>query len=348
MQHVLLGRRAVAVAERRVVGGERELVHVEYSEGAKLFQQTGRSGSTLTSVLRALITNDTIGEDLVDKKKSRKLLGDDYVMSVIVGFQPEMAAPLFVPEEVAAGTPQRFVFSHVQLRDPRLARDVPHVEEMPHPVWRRVPIPIGYFGAVVMFCDEAMHEVAAMRDERSVFGYQGDELDAHEPLVLMKVAADLAMFLDEVLRVSPPHWDLAKMIYARSRAVRSYTVERILAAGNLKLNKQAEAHATRTVAAEIKSAGVKSSALESWVNSAARAIRHHADDPGSRPDGHPDDGCPNSCVRGATSGQRRALVDDVEAVHEAVVERGLAVRRGKGRKSRWLPGPTAPVDGRTM
>jgi hypothetical protein len=75
-----------------------------------------RSGSTLGETLRSAAVGQTLGQTNASKDTSRYIPSGSYSMGLLVGFQPETAAPLF--EEVAEGTPQRFVW--VQVIDPSI------------------------------------------------------------------------------------------------------------------------------------------------------------------------------------------------------------------------------------
>lgn len=216
---------------------------VEYSEGSKLFEQSGRSGSTLTSIVRGAFTNDTIGEDLVDKSRARKMMAGDYVLSLVIGFQPEKASVLFDDSEAAAGTPQRFLFSCPARSDRHALREGEEkLRGAPTPMWSCVGprhsvltpggeqagrLPLSY---PVEFCDEALREIERIRNERSMFGARFDPLDAHEPVVLMKTAACLALLLDNKYFVSVERWSQARAVYERSRRVRRWTLDQIRAA----------------------------------------------------------------------------------------------------------------------
>ena len=333
---------------------------VEYSEGSKLFEQTGRSGSTLTSVIRQAFTNDTIGEDLVDKSRARKLLSGEYVLSVIIGFQPEKAAALFEDAESAAGTPQRFVFSCPARSESHVlgARETP-CRGLPSRIWSRVGRPFSVVTSAgepagklplsypVEFCAEALDDIERIRDERSMFGAEFDPLDAHEPVVLMKTAACLALLLDEKYFVSVERWHQARVVYERSRRVRRWTLDQIRAAEARIEDGRRATHVRRqrdaAAAVETDRATRIDAAKESWVNGAARVIRAHASE-GVHPADDPM--CRRHCLNAGTSGARRKQVDVAE-VEAELVDRELAIKSGDGAASRWAPGPVAPLDGRS-
>lgn len=342
---MFFGEVEITDKDGKVIGTKRQQIRfggiVEFSEGSKLFEQLGRKGSTIGSTLRGAFTGDQIGEDLADKAKSRHLDEMLYVISLIIGFQPEMAKPLLTDEEIAAGTPQRFLFV-VSTRAPRhvLRLGETRLRGVPAPIWDAGRLPsLGLAtdpSAVAVetwvdFCSEAVADIEAMRELRSMHDAVVDRFDSHEPAVLSKLAGDLALLLDYSWKVDLRRWVQAKEMYACSTRVREWVRSQIKDA-EAKADHSQEAKAVRRqVAGELSVADARARALDGWVAKAVRIIGAHAA-AGVHPAG--DEGCRRTCLRDAGGGPWRALTN-TDRVEQELLDRGLAERSGKGRARRW-------------
>lgn len=189
-------------------------------EGATLTRlMKERSGSTLGETLRSAAVGQTLGQTNASKETSRYIPSGSYSMGLLVGFQPETVAPLF--EEVAEGTPQRFLWT--QVIDPSIPDEQPawpgELRE-----WRKVvqainPTPISFAQDIK---DELRREdLAKARGEVSVADL--NPFDAHAPLMRVKVASLLAI-LSGRLSVNREDWTLAKMVWDASCAVRDHVI----------------------------------------------------------------------------------------------------------------------------
>lgn len=189
-------------------------------EGATLTRlMKERSGSTLGETLRSAAVGATLGQTNASKDTSRYIPSGSYSMGLLVGFQPETAAPLF--EEVAEGTPQRFVW--VQVIDP----SIPDLQ----PTWPGELV--DWRNAVraseltlVSFEQEIKDELrradlAKARGETT--GEDLNPLDSHAPLIRVKVASLLAI-LGGRQHVTPDDWRLAEMVWRASCATRDAVV----------------------------------------------------------------------------------------------------------------------------
>lgn len=185
-------------------------------EGASLTRlMKERSGSTLGETLRSAAVGQTLGQTNASKDTSRYIPKGSYSMGVLVGFQAETAAPLF--EEVAEGTPQRFVW--VQVIDPSIPDEQP---AWPGPLTAWQFATMATSETLVTFDEQIKAELrrvdlAKARGEVSVADI--DPLDSHAPLIRVKVASLLAILTGR-LHVTPEDWQLAEMVWQSSCATR--------------------------------------------------------------------------------------------------------------------------------
>lgn len=185
-------------------------------EGASLTRlMKERSGSTLGEALRSAAVGQTLGQTNASKETSRYIPKGSYSMGMLIGFQPETAAPLM--EEVAEGTPQRFLW--LQVIDPSIPDLQP---KWPGPLegWQKAAVA----GAETLVTfDETIRgelrraDLAKARGEVSVADL--NPLDAHAPLVRVKVASLLAILTGR-LHVTTDDWQLAEMVWQASCATR--------------------------------------------------------------------------------------------------------------------------------
>lgn len=185
-------------------------------EGASLTRlMKERSGSTLGEALRSAAVGQTLGQTNASKETSRYIPKGSYSMGMLIGFQPETAAPLL--EEVAEGTPQRFLW--LQVIDPSIPDLQP---KWPGPLkdWQKAAV--AGSETLVTF-DETIRaelrraDLARARGEVSVADL--NPLDAHAPLVRVKVASLLAILTGR-LHVTTDDWQLAEMVWQASCATR--------------------------------------------------------------------------------------------------------------------------------
>jgi hypothetical protein len=205
------------------------LLHAD--EGEVLTRMLERAGATIGETLRRGWTGGTIGQSNGRAETTRIVKAGRYSLGLVIGFQAETAQPLL--NDVAAGTPQRFLWCWAL--DASTPNQPP---EHPGPltaVWRApAPNPGWIVGdpfsdvdqTSVAFADEIRAELgrehrARLRGEE---GAQLADLDAHRPLMLVKVAALLAQ-LDGRRQVDAADWKLARVVWDTSCAVRDHVVE---------------------------------------------------------------------------------------------------------------------------
>ncbi|MEU3292992.1 hypothetical protein ABZ722_11590 [Streptomyces longwoodensis] len=180
-----------------------------------------RSGSTLGETLRSAAVGQTLGQTNASKDTSRYIPSGSYSLGLLVGFQPETVAPLF--EEVAEGTPQRFLW--VQVVDPSIPDEQP-----PWPgeltAWRSAAVTASgdeASGFVLVTFDEAIKAELRAADLAKVRGQtpasELNPLDSHAPLMRVKLASLLAI-LGGRRHVNAEDWRLAQMLWDASCATR--------------------------------------------------------------------------------------------------------------------------------
>ena len=283
------------------------IFHID--EGAVLSDIGTRSGATLLPTLRTAWTHGTLGNTNASAERRRILDGHQYIYGVTLGIQPELAGPLLA--DVAAGTPQRFVW--LMATDP--AADGAVVEwpgglpweppskgdmvrfETSRGGWRRHHLSITETIAAEIRADR----LDAMRGQS-----EREALDAHRTLGRLKVAAALAL-MDQRLDVSDDDWRLAGVIAETSRAVRRAVEHQVAVARTQQERAAAERHSRR----EMHVVKTKEEhALDKASRAVARVVRRHRKE---------HDGCIRSCLTRAIAGRDRDLVsiDDVISQAEA-------------------------------
>ncbi|PWJ02416.1 hypothetical protein DKG34_38740 [Streptomyces sp. NWU49] len=180
-----------------------------------------RSGSTLGETLRSAAVGQTLGQTNASKDTSRYIPSGSYSLGLLVGFQPETVAPLF--EEVAEGTPQRFVW--VQVIDPAIP-DVPPAWPGELHAWREAATaPPGDEASrfVLVSFDETIKAELRAADLAKVRGQMDpsemNQLDSQAPVMRVKLASLLAI-LGGRRHVTPEDWALARMLWESSCATR--------------------------------------------------------------------------------------------------------------------------------
>ncbi|MEV2201017.1 hypothetical protein AB0E11_13600 [Streptomyces fradiae] len=180
-----------------------------------------RSGSTLGETLRSAAVGQTLGQTNASKDTSRYIPNGSYSLGLLVGFQPETVAPLF--EEVAEGTPQRFVW--VQVIDPSIP-DVPPAWPGELHAWREAATaPAGDEASrfVLVTFDETIKAELRAADLAKVRGQldpsEFNQLDSQAPVMRVKLASLLAILCGR-RHVDPEDWRLAQLLWDSSCATR--------------------------------------------------------------------------------------------------------------------------------
>ncbi|WJD99744.1 hypothetical protein [Streptomyces antimycoticus] len=185
-----------------------------------------RSGSTLGETLRSAAVGQTLGQTNASKENSRHIPKGSYSLGLLAGFQPETVAPLF--EEVAEGTPQRFVW--VQVTDPSIPDQAPPWPGELH-AWRdAITAPAGdeTSGYVLISFDQTIKDELRAADLAKVRGQVPAEelnpLDSHAPLMRVKLSSLLALLAGR-RHVNTEDWRLAALLWDASCATRDAVLE---------------------------------------------------------------------------------------------------------------------------
>ncbi len=200
-----------------------------WDEGTQLDETAGRQGATILTVLRAAYSDDVLGMTTGSLDRRRVLSPGQYVLGVIIGFQPTRASGLLA--DVDAGTPQRFVW--LAATDPQAPDALPAwpdglliepVTSLQLEPYKRT---IGGYVRHELVVPPSMASAALAHRQRGLRGKERIEpMDVHEPMVRSKVAALLAL-LDRRLELADEDWQLAGIVMDTSRTVRTQVQEAV-------------------------------------------------------------------------------------------------------------------------
>ncbi|GAA3727554.1 hypothetical protein [Streptomyces tremellae] len=286
-----------------------------------------RSGSTLGETLRSAAVGQTLGQTNASKDTSRYIPSGSYSLGLLVGFQPETVAPLF--EEVAEGTPQRFVW--VQVIDPSIP-DVPPPWPGELHAWREAATaPPGDEASrfVLVSFDESIRAELRAADLAKVRGQlaaaEFNQLDSQAPVMRVKLASLLAILAGRQ-HVVPEDWQLALLLWEASCATR----DAVLAYGAAQRRAEHERRTTARIEEEVRVDHAKHLAEEKRTHRIVErlALRIsayvHAHGPQHR-----------KALRGRAAGQEKKLLPD--AYDYALLREWLVEVDG-----RFAPGPVPP------
>lgn len=305
-------------------------------EGEVLAKLLERSGATIAETLRKAWAGETLGQANGRAETTRIIPGESYNIGLVIGFQEETAQPLFADE--AAGTPQRFLWCWAA--DPTLSDAPPaHPGELTG-VWPAPPEPPRVDGTPwlvdpggtnqvdlrpVTFAPEIRAELQqeVVRTKRGEL--QVARLDAHRPLMLVKVAALLAQ-LDEGRRhVTLEDWSLARVLWTVSCNVRDHVIMYGRGLAREARHRQREVLSQDEEDAERARLAVQQQAHENAVQRVAQHLARHA----------PVEPAPSSVLRRTLSARDRALFEEAlvcASAHGWIAvqpsARGVAVSRG--------------------
>ncbi|MEH0578959.1 hypothetical protein QBA54_31820 [Streptomyces sp. B21-108] len=286
-----------------------------------------RSGSTLGETLRSAAVGQTLGQTNASKDTSRYIPSGSYSLGLLVGFQPETVAPLF--EEVAEGTPQRFVW--VQVIDP----SIPDVQpQWPGELraWRdAAAAPPGDEASrfVLVSFDESIKAELRAADLAKVRGLvdpsELNQFDSQAPVMRVKLASLLAI-LDGRRHVNVEDWQLALMLWESSCATR----DAILAYSVAQRRQEQERRTVSRIEEEVRVDHAKQLAEEKRTDRAteklALRISAHV---------HTKGPLPRSALRERAAGKEKRLLPD--AYSYALLREWLIEADG-----RFAPGPVPP------
>lgn len=297
-------------------------------EGASLTRlMKERSGSTLGETLRSAAVGQTLGQTNASKDTSRYIPAGSYSLGLLVGFQPETVVPLL--EEVAEGTPQRFVW--VQVIDP----SVPDVQpQWPGELraWESVAVLAPgdeASGSVLLTFDEAIRAELRAYDTAKQRGQVDlsveNPYNSQAPVMKVKLASLLAILAGR-RHVNGEDWRLALQLWASSCEVR----DAVLGYVEAKRRAEQERRTIARIEEEVRVEGAKQAAEEKRADRAVErlALRLAALTRDQGPQ-------TRKQFRGHVAGRdKRHLTDafSYAALREWVVE----------QDGKFIPGPVAP------
>lgn len=167
------------------------------------------------SNLRTGITGGRLSNHAADPTRQRHLRKGTYRWSVIVGAQPTTAQAIFRPEEIDAGTPQRFLWAPAF--DPHATDNAPPAPDNP---FTQLHLPV--HGSHITYPDNVAHHVKGQHLARQ----RGEttRIDGHATLTRLKVAAGLAI-LHGATTVTRELWDASTHIMDASDRARTWAMK---------------------------------------------------------------------------------------------------------------------------
>lgn len=229
-------------------------------EGASLTRlMKERTGSTLGETLRSAAVGQTLGQTNASKDNSRYIPGGSYSMGLLVGFQPETAAPLF--DDIAEGTPQRFLWGVVT--DPSIPDEA---VDWPGELldWRTA---LDIRSDTLITFDKTITTELRRVDLANARGEKPSEdtgpLDSHAPVMKIKVASLLAILAGR-LHVTVEDWALAETVWMSSCAARNW----VIAYSERQRRVEAERRTQARITEEVRLDHAKLLADNAWTDKA--------------------------------------------------------------------------------
>lgn len=182
-------------------------------EGEQLTRTSERSGATIGPTIRSAWVGELLGQANASEERLRIVPAGSYSLGMLVGYQPDTAAPLLA--DSGPGTPQRFVWCSAH--DPSVPdRRIDH----PGPLYVPLTDNGGWPLTGTMPADDTIRDELW---ERAVAISRGtldvEPLDAHEPVLRAKIAALLAL-LDRRTDITREDWELSAVVWDTSCGVR--------------------------------------------------------------------------------------------------------------------------------
>jgi hypothetical protein len=194
-------------------------------EGKLLGSLTQQAGSTLDGVLCSAWMSEQQGASNATVELRRELPKGSYTFSMNIAAQQDAAEDVLAMSGI--GLPQRLAWVHASRRkglgySRRPAMPGPLMvtsasgEETPLAEWAARK---DVFSEALSLPAEATAELEILIEERGEEGYEGNPLDAHEPLWRAKCAALLAL-MHGYSSVKADHWNMAEALWGVSCKVR--------------------------------------------------------------------------------------------------------------------------------
>lgn len=286
-----------------------------------------RSGSTLGETLRSAAVGQTLGQTNASKDNSRHIPKGSYSLGLLAGFQPETAAPLF--EEVAEGTPQRFLW--VQVIDPSIPDHAPPWPGELH-TWRdaiAAPKDDEASGLILITFDQVIKDELRVADLAKVRGQVSagelNPLDSHAPLMRVKLSSLLALLAGR-RHVNTDDWRLAGLLWDASCATRDAVLAYSAGLRRLEQEKRTKARIEEEVRVDHAKQLADEVRTDRAVDKLALRIAAYV---------HANGPLPRKALRSRAAGKEKRLLSD--AYDYALVREWLIEADG-----RFAPGPVPP------
>jgi len=220
----------------------RNNVYLYVDEGQMLGDVGKRDGSTLLGTLRSIWTGGKLGNTNASRERKRIVEAGSYTYGLVVGMQTTKAGDLL--RDAPLGTPQRFAWALAF--DPSIPDDTP---DWPGVLkWEaEEPVNVGRYDLTLP--ESVRREIKAADLDRARTGRVADELDAHEGLLRLKMAALLGL-LEGRLHVTEEDWELASVLKESSDATRQMVVATVRKVDEVAEHRQATRLANRAVVAD--------------------------------------------------------------------------------------------------
>ncbi|MFJ4672997.1 hypothetical protein [Kitasatospora purpeofusca] len=282
-----------------------------------------RSGSTLGETLRSAAVGQTLGQTNASKDTTRYIPAGSYSTGLLVGFQPETAAPLF--EEVAEGTPQRFWWT--QVLDPSIPDE--------QPAWPGELSTLSGWRTAITASEQTLisfdpdikaelrrADLAKARGEVSL--EEMNPLDSHAPLMQVKFASLLAL-LDGRRHVTTEDWQLTQIAWQASCAARDSIIEYSERQRKVELERLTQARIVEAVRIESAKANAEADRADQAVERLAHRLVALLDEKGAMT---------RSAIRDRLNSRQKKHLNDAIAhaqFREWVTDDGKKVAPGPSR-----------------
>lgn len=198
--------------EKRELIRDRNAVLFSIPEIDTLMSVGNRTGSTILSKLRSAFSGEEIGFSYADPTKRLLVGAHNYRLTLIMGVQPEKAAPLL--GDSGGGTPQRFLW--LPSTDPNITIGRP---DTPAPITIPETRDWGSY-ARPLTIPPIVEETLLTEHVKRARG-EGDALDGHALFVREKTAMALAI-VDGRQDMNEQDWELSGLVMAKSAETRGY------------------------------------------------------------------------------------------------------------------------------
>jgi hypothetical protein len=200
------------------------IFHID--EGAALNAGMLRDGASVGAVMRAMFSDQQLGNANADSERERNIPRGQYTISLIVGYQPSTA--MRIVRDTSTGMAQRFLWFSAR-RQPTTEPGIPEVPSFVLPRVTSLPtatLPGGKAQHLVHVEPAVAALIQRESDERDAADEDDaeDDLDSQRPVVVAKLAG-LACLIEGRTQITMDDWLLGCELYAASCAVRDELIE---------------------------------------------------------------------------------------------------------------------------